>query len=160
MKRIISIWLAVGKSTQSLAGATIIIMFLVTLFEVFGRLVWRPIPGAWEMISFLGGIVIGLSIPYTSQKKAHVNVDFLINRMPKKIQNVTNGATRLIALTFFGLVGFALISMGIDYKEANEVSTTMKIPFYPLAIGMGVVFFVQAVQFLLDFLKICGGSHE
>ena len=160
MKQILDVWLAVGKSTQSLAGVTILIMFLVTLFEVFGRLIWTPIPGAWEIISFLGGIVIGFSIPHTSQKNAHVNVDFLINKMPKKVQNVTNGTTRLMALVFFGLVGYSLISMGIDYKEANEVSTTMKIPFYPLVIGIGVVFFVQAVQYLLDFLKICGGSHE
>ena len=104
--------------------------------------------------------MIALSIPYTSQKKGHVNVDFVVNRMTKKFQDATNGVTRLMAFAFYSLIGYALISMGLDYREASEVSATMRIPFYPVTIGMGIVFFVQAVQYLFDFLTICGGSHE
>jgi len=160
MKRLLEVWLIVGKTTQAFAGVALITMFLMTLTEVVGRVVWRPIPGAWEIISFLGGIVIGFSIPYTSQKNAHVAVDFAVTKLSRGVQLATGFATRLLAMAFFALIGWGLISMGIDYRAANEVSQTMKIPFYPVAIGLGVAFVIQAFQFLFDSVRICGGNHE
>ena len=160
MKHLLHLWLTVGKVAQALAGLALIIMFLMTLTEVVGRVVWRPIPGAWEIISFLGGIVIGFSIPYTSQKNGHVAVDFAVEKLPRYMQLATGFVTRLLAMAFFALIGWGLISMGIDYRAANEVSQTMKIPFYPVAIGLGAAFMIQAFQFLLDSVRICWRDHE
>jgi TRAP-type C4-dicarboxylate transport system permease small subunit len=160
MKRLIQAWLVMGKAVHTVAGSALLIMFLVTLAEVMRRTVWRPIPGAWEMISFLGGIVIGLSVPHTSQKNGHVAVDFAVVKMPQPVQNAVAFATRVLALAFFALIGWGLISMGIDYRAANEVSQSLKVPFYPVAIAMGVAFLIQAFQFLLDTLRICGGHNE
>lgn len=160
MKRLIRVWLVMGKAGQTLAGIALLVMFLLTLAEVVRRMVWRPIPGAWEMISFLGGIVIGLSVPHTSQKNGHVAVDFAVVKMPRPARNAMAFATRVLALAFFALIGWGLISMGIDYRAAHEVSQTLKVPFYPVAIALGAAFLIQAFQFLLDALRICGGHNE
>lgn len=160
MKRLFNIWLTVGKSAHALAGITAIIMFVMTLTEVIGRLVWKPVPGAWEIISFLGGLTIGFSVPRTSQKSGHVIVDFIVAKLGKTQRGVTNGITRAMALVFYALIGGSLISMGLDYRAVNEVSATMKVPFYPVAIGLGIAFLIQAVQYLFDLIRLCGGGDE
>ena len=160
MKRLWRTWLRVGKATHSLAGTILAIMFLLTLTEVVLRFIWKPIPGSYELISMLGGLVIGLSIPYTSQKQGHVNVDFMLNKCAKRPQLVMSGATRFLALMFFALVGCSLVTMGMDLRVTKEVSQQLKVPLYPLAFGLGLAFLIQAVQFLLDIVKICGGNHE
>lgn len=150
----------IAKLTQIIAGSFLLIMFLVTLAEVLFRFVWRPIAGSYELIAFLGGLVIGFSIPYTSQKDGHVRVDFLINRMTISRKAVMDTTTRVMAMLFFILAGSSLVYMGTDLRSSHEVSQTLKLPYYPVAFGLGFSFLIQAWQFLLDIVLIYGGSNE
>jgi TRAP-type C4-dicarboxylate transport system permease small subunit len=160
MKRLLSIWHRVGKSTQILAGIILLVMFIMTLMEVAMRFLWRPIPGTYELISFLGGLVIGFSVPFTSQNNGHVNVDFMIERASTARKSMIIMSTRIIVMAFFLLIGGSLVLMGIDLHGTKEVSQTLKVPYYPVAIGLGLGFLIQAVQFCLDIFVIYGGRHE
>ncbi|MGD0486583.1 MAG: TRAP transporter small permease [Syntrophorhabdales bacterium] len=161
MDRLIDAWLKVGISTHVFAGIILAIMFLVTLADVTLRLVWTPIPGAYELISFLGGLVIGFAVPHTSQVKGHINVDFVTEKMAERPRNVVDATTRLMAMIFFLLIGWSLISIGMDLHTTKVVSPTFfKVPYYPVAFGLGLAFLIQAAQYFLDFFRICRGSHE
>jgi TRAP-type C4-dicarboxylate transport system permease small subunit len=143
-----------GFSAEGVAGLGLIVMLLMTVTDVTVRFLWRAIPGGWELISFLGGIVAGLSVPRTSQSNGHPNVDLLTGRMSATGKNIINSATRLLAMVFFILIAWSLFSMGLDYKAGKEVSQTMKVPFYPVIFALAAAFLTQAFQFLLDILKI------
>jgi TRAP-type transport system small permease protein len=160
MKRLFTIWFGVGKATHILAGIALTAMFFVTLAEVIMRSISQSIPGTLELISLLGGAVVGLAIPRTSQMNGHVNVDFALNKMSSRWQNITNVLTRLLAMLFFIFIAWSLLSMGWDYRAAKEVSPSMKLPLYPVFAFFGAAFLIQAFQFLLDLLKTMGGSHE
>lgn len=71
-------------TTQVIAGLALVVMLIITLSEVILRSFGKPILGSYEIISFTGGIVIGFAIPYTSWKRGHIYVDFLINKFSKK----------------------------------------------------------------------------
>ncbi len=64
-----------------------------------------------------------------------------------------SSATRLIVMVFFVLIGWSLLSLGLDYRADKEVSQTMKLPFYPVIFALAVAFLTQAFQFLLDIVK-------
>ncbi len=160
MKRLLSIWLTVGKSTHVLAGVILLVMFLMTLAEVTMRFMWKPIPGTYELISFMGGLVIGFSMPFTSQMNGHVNVDFMVEKLSTAKKDLVYRLTRVAVLVFFLLIGWSLISMGMDLYKTREVSQTLKVPYYPVAFGLGIPFLIQSVQFLLDAIKPRGGCHE
>jgi TRAP-type C4-dicarboxylate transport system permease small subunit len=153
MKRLFDVWRKVGISTHAFAGLILTIMFLVTLAEVTMRFVWKPIPGTYELISFLGGLVIGFSVPRTSQMEGHVNVDFMVVKMPEPQKKIINAATRLMAMLFFALIGSSLTSIGLDLHTTKEVSQTLKVPYYPVAFGLGLAFLIQAAQYFLDIFK-------
>jgi TRAP-type C4-dicarboxylate transport system permease small subunit len=160
MKRLLNIWLNVGKVTHTLAGMALMAMFFITLGEVIMRFLWRSIPGTFELISLLGGAVAGLAVPRTSQMKGHVNVDFVLNKLSPKGQGIMNGITRFLVMVFFIFVAWSLLSMGMDYRAAREVSPSMKLPLYPVFFFLGGAFLVQVVQFILDIVKTFGGSDE
>ena len=106
------IWLRIGSTAHTVAGIALITMFLITFAEVTMRAVWRTIPGTFELISLLGGVVIGLAVPYTSQMNGHVAVDLLLNKVPKSTQNIVNMSTRIMVMIFFRLTG--LLNLGMD----------------------------------------------
>ncbi len=160
MERIIRLWRKIGITAHAVAGAALLVMFLITLAEVSMRAVWRSIPGTFEMISLLGGIVIGLAVPYTSQMNGHINVDILIGKLPKGVQDTMNVITRILVMVFFIFIALSLISMGIDHRASKEVTQTLRVPLYYIFFVLAGVFLIQAAQFILDIAKICRGSHE
>ncbi|MBI5605603.1 MAG: TRAP transporter small permease [Deltaproteobacteria bacterium] len=160
MERIINIWRIIGKICQVIAGMALILLFMLTLSEVLGRGLWRAVPGAWEMISFLGGIVIGFTVPYTGQSGGHVNVDFLVKKIQGAPQKIINATTRAMVMIFSALIGWSLISMGSNFRAAHEVSQTMKIPFYPVAWCLGGMFMIQSFHLLLLIIVIIGGKQD
>lgn len=147
-------------TTQIFAGAMLIFMMIVTMCEVIMRAFGRPIVGAYELISFTGGIVIGFAIPYTTWMRGHVFVDAIINKFPERRRLVIDATTRCLAILLFLFAGWNFMVMGGDLYRTKEVTTTLKLPFYPIAYGLGVSFFIQTVLLFADMLKILGGTHE
>jgi TRAP-type mannitol/chloroaromatic compound transport system permease large subunit len=81
--------------------------------------------------------------------------------MAERPRNVVDATTRLMAMIFFLLIGWSLISIGMDLHTTKVVSPTFfKVPYYPVAFGLGLAFLIQAAQYFLDFFRICRGSHE
>ncbi len=159
MRYLSRLWLRVGKSVHGLAGVILAAMFVLTLCEVTGRFLGRPIPGSYELISFMGGLVIGFSVPYTSQKRGHVNVDFLVVKFSESRQRAISVVTRAMAMIFLALAGVSLLYMGANLIVKHEVSQTLKLPLYPVAFGIGLVFLIQAFQFVIDIWNLTGGRN-
>jgi len=147
-------------TAQVIAGLALVVMLIITLSEVILRSFGKPILGSYEIISFTGGIVIGFAIPYTSWKRGHIYVDFLINKFSKKKRRVIMMITRCLGILLFLLISWNLISMGSDLHTNKEVSMTLRLPFYPIAYGIGISCFIQCILFFSDILKVRGGEYD
>jgi TRAP-type C4-dicarboxylate transport system permease small subunit len=120
----------------------------------------RPIVGTYELVAFLGAVVIGFSIPLTSWLRGHIYVDFFIFRFPQKTRNAFNIATRCLGIFLFLMIGINLFKYGMDLQRAGEVSLTLQIPAYPIVFGVGVCCFVQCLVLMGDMVKILGGRYD
>jgi TRAP-type C4-dicarboxylate transport system permease small subunit len=143
-----------------IAGISLSLLMFLTIADVILRFFRRPIVGTYELVAFLGAVVIGFSIPLTSWVKGHIYVDFLILRFSQKIRNVFNITTRCLVIWLFLMIGWNLIDYGMDLYESGEVSLTLQMPFYPIAYGIGICCFIQCLVLLCDILKILGGKYE
>ncbi len=140
------------------AGVFLVFMMCLTVADVILRFFFnRPIMGTYEIIAFSGAIVMGLVNPLTSQKKIHVCTDFLILKFPLRTKKAIRIATRCLAIGLFLMFGWNLIKFGTNYREAAEVSSTLAMPFYPIAYGLGISAFIQCLVFLC---QIIGEKHE
>lgn len=135
-------------------------LLFLTIADVIFRSFRSPIEGSYELVTFLGAMVIGFSLPLTSWIRGHISVDNFILILPEKARGTVNVITRCLGIFLFILIGWNLILYGIDLYTTKEVSQTLRIPFYPIAYELGICCFIQCVVLFCDILKIFGGTYE
>jgi TRAP-type C4-dicarboxylate transport system permease small subunit len=142
------------------AGVTLTLVMGLTVADVILRILGKPIVGAFELVAFLGAMVIGFSIPFTSWVRGHIFVDFLIMKFSKGVRKGIHVFTRLLGLGLFGLIGWNLMKMGADLQRSGEVSPTLHVPFYPVVYGIGMVCLIQVLVMIADIVKVLKEQYE
>jgi TRAP-type C4-dicarboxylate transport system permease small subunit len=145
---------------NAIAAAGLTFIMLLTTLDVILRLFKNPIVGTYELVAFTGGIIIGFAFPMTSFMRAHVYVDFFIQRFPEGRRNVINIFTRLMVIAFFVMAGVNLLKHGWYLYTTHEVSPTLQLPFYPVVFGIAAACVLECFVMIGDILKIAGGKYE
>ncbi len=160
MKGFLNAVQGLSRVMNTIAGIALVFLMFLTISDVILRFFKRPIVGTYELVAFSGAVVIGFSLPLTSWVRAHIFVDFFILRFSKKVQNIFHVATRCVAMLLFIVAGWNLVIYGLDLKKSGEVSSTLQMPFYPVAFGVALSCFILCLVFLCDIVKISGGQYE
>lgn len=142
-----------------ISGLTLAFMLLFTLTDVVMRAFGKPIVGDFEIISFLGAVVVGFAIPYTTLLKGHVIVDFLIEKLPKNVSDGMQVATRIIGIALFLWISWNFVDMSLDLIKSKEVTPVFRLPYYPISFGLAFCCLVQCFTLFSQILKIVGGRH-
>jgi TRAP-type C4-dicarboxylate transport system permease small subunit len=117
-------------------------MFLMAV-DVGGRYVFNsPIPGALELSEYMMAVIVPFSIAYCAYHRAHVAVDLIAQKLPKKVQGILDvvmtGITTVLAIL---ICWQNFLYIGEMYLS-EMTSPVLKIPAYPfiipLTVGMGV----------------------
>lgn len=143
-----------SECMEILAGIALIGVMLLIGIDIVGRFFGIPVPGAYEIVSFAGGLVIGLAVPATSLAKGHISTDLLLGRLSGRSRSVLIVATRLIGIAIFLVAGCSMIMMGIRLKAAGEVTAVLALPFYHVVYAMGGAFLIQAFVLLSDIAAV------
>jgi len=142
----------VSRGFNVLAGTAVVAMMLLTCADVILRLFRHPVPGTYEIVGFLGTVVISFSLAYTSLEKGHIAVELLIEKLPRRIQTGVESVTSFIGGALFALIAWQSIAYAADLKHSGEVSVTLTMPIYPfiygIAIGSGLLCLVLLVECL------------
>jgi TRAP-type C4-dicarboxylate transport system permease small subunit len=142
-----------------IAGAAIIIMMLLSTADVllrlggplYAKLKWsflsflQPIPGTYELVSFLGTVAAAFAIAHTSIKGGHVSVSLVTRLLSKRVRIITRIITNLLVLVFFGLLSWRSILYAKELKFYGEVSMTLQLPYYPFVYGIAFASFAMIV---------------
>lgn len=147
------------RSLLLISGLTLAFMLLFTLTDVVMRAFGKPIVGDFEVISFLGAVVVGFAIPYTTLLKAHVMVDFLIEKLPKNVSDGMQVATRVMGIALFLWISWNFVDMSLDLIKSKEVTPVFRLPYYPITFGLAFCCLVQCFTLFSQIMKIVGGRH-
>jgi TRAP-type C4-dicarboxylate transport system permease small subunit len=150
----------ISRFMNAIAAIGLTFIMLLTTLDVILRLFKNPIVGTYELVAFTGGIIIGFAIPMTSFMRAHVYVDFLVQRFPEGQRNVVNIFTRLMVIAFFIIASVNLFKHGWYLYSTHEVSPTLQLPFYPVVFGIAVACVLECFVMIADIVKIAGGKYE
>lgn len=143
-----------------IAGLALAFMLIFTLTDVVLRAFGMPIVGDYEIISYLGAVVVGFAIPYTSLLKGHIIVDFLLTKLPKNVGDVMQLATRILGIALFLWMGWNFVVMSLDLIKSKEVTPALRLPFYPISLGLAFCCIIQCFTFVSQIMKIVGVRHE
>lgn len=142
-----------NKVLLFLGGISVLALMLLATGNVVLRIFHLPFRGTYEIVSFLGAVVIAFALGYTQKRKDHIVVDILTERFPQPLKNVIDKAAYLAITLFFGIVSWQLYVWGMKIWQSSEVSETLKIVFHPYVFMVAVGFALLSFTAFVDFLK-------
>ncbi|MBW2636040.1 MAG: TRAP transporter small permease [Deltaproteobacteria bacterium] len=132
------------------AAGALVIMMVLTCCDVVLRFFRHPIPGTYEMVGLLGTVIISFSLAYTTAKKGHIAVEFIVSKFGRRAQNSIDAVNDFLALILFAVITWQSALYALDLKASKEVSLTVQIPIHPfvfgISLGCGLVCFVLALD--------------
>jgi len=146
----------------SLGKLTIFCLIMAMLYEVFARYILdSPTLWAFDISYMLNGSIFLLGGAYALKVDAHVRIDFISLKFPKRFQQLFNGILYLIILApIFGIFSYVSSKKAIEAFIVGEVESVspwapLVWPFYSIiAIGLIAV----TLQFISESLKLLAGQ--
>lgn len=145
-----------------IAGITLVSVMLMTVLDVILRYFGRPITGIYDIVALGGAIVIGCSMPLAAERRVHVFMEMGLQAYGRTGRQILSLLTRLILFGISFIAAWNLIRLGMGFRATGEVSLTIKIAYYPIAIGLGACFFIQMLVLVVQIQQVFsgGGNHE
>jgi len=141
-----------GWLNQVAALALVAMMILVNSNVIF-RPLGKPIWGTFEIVGFLGTIVISFSLIQTTFSRGHMAVEIITSRLHPYARVALGLANRVICMIMLGLVAWQSAVYGQKVIASGQVSATLKMPIYPFLYGIALAFGISAVIVLVDIVR-------
>lgn len=144
---------AVSGWLNHVASFAVVVMMLLSCADVAMRLIGAPIPGTYEMVGFIGTVIISFSLAHTSRQRGHVAVEFVFQRFPPRIRFITDAGGNLLGAILFGTIAWQSLAYGVDLHRSGEVSLTLQMPLHPFVFGIGVGCALLTLVLFIDFFR-------
>ena len=154
MLSVIEKWvIRLTEALNWIAAAAVALMTIVTCADILLRLIRRPIPGSYEIVGLLGAVFVSFSLAYTSLKRGHIVVDFLVAKLSKRGQTIFEITNASVCSLFFAIVTRQCLLYAASMRSAGEVSMTLQLPIYPFIYGIALGCASLSAVLLLRFLQ-------
>lgn len=156
-----------AKIMYWVAGTAIISMMVLTCIDVIFRLCvtlyhkfqWgflssiHPIPGTYELVSFIAAIAVAFAMAHTSVQRGHVAVTLIVRLFPPRVQATIGSITDSFGFILFALLCWRCVLYGNHLMEINEVSLNLELPYYPFVYGVAFSAAAVCLVILIDLIK-------
>jgi TRAP-type C4-dicarboxylate transport system permease small subunit len=144
----------ISKWLNWAAGIGLVGMLGLIVADVIGiKLFNNPIPGAIEMVAFLGVVITAFAIAYTYVLRGHIKVEFLVMRLPTRVQAIIASLVFLLGIILFALLAWRSYEYGRVLQVTGEVSMTQGIPFFPFVYALAFCCIPVCLILLVELLK-------
>ncbi|WP_300463928.1 TRAP transporter small permease [Desulfobacula sp.] len=134
-------------------GALLLGMILLTCANIFIRQMYIPIRGTFELMGYAGAVVAAFALGYTQLTNGHISVDVLVNIYPKPLKRIISIINHIVCCTFFLIASWQIVQKALTLKNANEVSETLRIIYYPFTLAVALGCLILALALFTDLLK-------
>jgi TRAP-type C4-dicarboxylate transport system permease small subunit len=150
-----------SKFCDQIAQAGVFVMFLIVVFNILLRKVWKPIYGTYDYVCFIAAIMVAFALANCALQKGHIQVEMLVSQFSQRAQGVIGSITDILSLGIFSLITWQCIVLANDMRLAGETSMTALLPFYPyiyaIAFGCGLLCLVILVDLIKSLIKAVKG---
>jgi TRAP-type C4-dicarboxylate transport system permease small subunit len=146
------------KILMAAGGVALIALVLLATGNVALRLVRVPLGGAYEVVAFLGAIVIAGALGHTQKRKDHIVVEILSGTFPPGVKRVLDGIGYAVSAVLFGIVTWRVFALALTIQRSGELSETLKFPFHPFVYAVAAGFAVLVLTLLLDLVGVIYGE--
>jgi TRAP-type C4-dicarboxylate transport system permease small subunit len=139
---------------EVIAGSVLAMMMFLTALDVGLRYIFNsPIPGALELVEYMMAVIVPFAVTVTAFNKAHIGVDLIMERFPKRFQTLTACLTNLIAFILYAAITWrCFLNIGEQYAS-GMTSAVLLIPNYPFVVSLTMAFALLSLITLLHFFE-------
>lgn len=112
------------------AGASLMVMVLVTSVDVILRKFSLSLTGAYDIVKIAATITVAAALPYTTAIKGHVAIEFFFQKLGRRARVVVDTMMRLGGMALFGLLAWGCMDYGNSLRQKGEVSMTLQLPVF------------------------------
>lgn len=141
-------------------GIAVLALMSVATANVVLRIFHIPFRGAYELVSFIGAIVIAFALGYTQQLKGHIVVDILTDKFPKTLSTMLDVVNHLVTMVFFATVAWQIYRVGMQIWESGELSETLKIIYHPFIFAVSLGFVMLSLTALIQLMSDVRSGEE
>lgn len=134
-------------------GIFLLTMLGLTCYNIGMRPLKMSISGVYELMGYCGAIVITCGLAHAQAKKAHLQVDIVVNSFPKPIQMIVHSLNYLICILIAGIAVWQVGVKGWTFYTTGEVSETLLLRYYPFTFGVAAGFVVLGLLFATDLIR-------
>jgi len=145
---------ALSKWFSWVAGVALVGMLALTIADIIGvKFFNAPVPGAIEIVGFLGIVVTSFSIAYTHSLRGHIQVEFFVVKLPERLQTGISAFVSILVIGLFAVLSWQSFRYGYILQSTGEVSMTQRIPFYPFVYAIAVSCIPVCLMFAVEFVE-------
>lgn len=140
---------AFNNVLHKISSVLLFLLMFLTTADVVGRYFFnKPITGTYELTGLALAMMIFFSLGSGQLSKDHIEIDFLTNMMPVKVQATLYAIASLVLFSLMSLTTWQLFEYMNRSFQGGELSGDLGLPLY-IFIGLA---FVGAVSFTLTYL--------
>lgn len=129
MERLKKIYEWICKIEELLTGIFLVLIMIIVFASGVGRSIGQPLNWGIDLSAFLFAWVVFFSADAALRKNRHVNVKFLVNKLPDKAQYYLALINYFIIVIFLGF----LIRFGVTQTISTRFRTFQGIPNFSYA---------------------------
>jgi len=146
-----------ADACNAVAAAAVVAMTAVIMCDVVMRLCRTALPGAYDIISLLGAVVVAFALTSTSIQRGHIAVDFVYDKVPQRYRLLFDVFNEFAGSVFFALLAWQCLAYAAALRGAGEVSLTIKVPIHPFVAGIGLNCALLSMYLLLQLARALRG---
>jgi TRAP-type C4-dicarboxylate transport system permease small subunit len=138
---------AVVQALAYVAGASLMVMVLVTTADVILRKFGYSLTGAYDIVKIAAAITMAAALPYTTAIKGHVAIEYFFHKLGRRGRIAVDVLMRLGGMALFSLLAWGCVDYGNSLRARGEVSMTLQLPVfwvpYVLAFSCALVVLIK-----------------
>jgi TRAP-type C4-dicarboxylate transport system permease small subunit len=139
---------------QWIGFGALFLMLALTCVDVIGTKLFRlPVYGSLDLMMLAQLIAISFTGAMALIQDRHVQVEFIINRLPKRIQALVDSVVQLLCLGLFMVVVWRLFAHGYHLQVGGEETATARIPMSPFSYACSLAIIPLCLVLLQRFLN-------
>ena len=137
-----------------------VIIFL-TFVAAMSRAFKFPLPWSLDLTLLLFAWFAFLAASQATRKNAHMGVDFLTSRLPKKIQEIIVVFNKTLIILFLLLIGYNGIILSIANFKRQISSLGISYTFVTMSVTVGcLLMMIEETILLYNQIQIIRGKSE
>jgi TRAP-type C4-dicarboxylate transport system permease small subunit len=158
MNKFCSIVEKAARILDKISGWCIVLAMALVVVNVILRAVFKsPILGTYEYAGFLTALIVGCGLANCAMGDGHIAIDFFVEKLNKRTQNIIASITSIMALFFMILFTIQLFINAGQLAASGEVSPTTQTPHYIFVYITALSFAVLSLAILSKALKSIKG---